>query len=283
MATVTATTTGASTTQNTNWLDTFNLVNPKVSTPDLEQIFTRNLNTIANMDALMKSPKFVEYIQNFDHVALKLTHIEVRDIFMFGKNVGFALVNCTVYNKKSNQLNPAGIVFIRGGAVAILVIAECEKRKYALLTHQYRVPMGTAIVEAVAGMLDDDRDSNGKPDPYGVAIKELEEETGLKLKRTDLIKVGRMYPSGGGCDEFIDCFYTHPLQLSPESLQKIQTTVFGVGDESIRIEAHSINTPTEVFQLLRLGGCSAIPYSDSKLNTCLLGYIESQFNLVSKN
>jgi 8-oxo-dGTP pyrophosphatase MutT (NUDIX family) len=264
-----------------NYLEIFKTFTQMENIEDLEVIFTKNPNCEANMEKLMKTPKFVEHIKTMDHKNLKLTKIEVRDIYMFGPNIGFALINNTIYNRKSNLLLP-GAVFIRGGAVAILVIVVCEGRKYVLLTRQYRVPMGSAIVEAVAGMLDDDRDVNGKPDPYGVAIKELKEESGLELKRADLIKVGRMYPSGGGCDEFIECFYTKNLDISNDKLDYLQTHVFGEGDESIRIEAHPINTQKEVFQLLRLNG-SSVTYSDSKINACLLGYIENHFNLVSKD
>jgi hypothetical protein len=35
-----------------------------------------------------------------------------------------------------------GIVFMRGGAVAVLVILECEGKQHTILTYQARVPVG---------------------------------------------------------------------------------------------------------------------------------------------
>src|SRR5690242_35053 len=51
----------------------------------------------------------------------------------------------------------AGIVFMRGGSVAILVILECEGEEYTLLTIQPRFPGGNfAFPEIPAGTLEDD-------------------------------------------------------------------------------------------------------------------------------
>jgi ADP-sugar diphosphatase len=62
-----------------------------------------------------------------------------------------------------------GIVFARGGAVAILMLLECEGQKYAVLTEQARVPVGRTILELPAGMLDDD-----DGDFVGTAAREVQ-------------------------------------------------------------------------------------------------------------
>jgi hypothetical protein len=62
-----------------------------------------------------------------------------------------------------------GIVFARGGAVAILMLLECEDQKYAVLTEQARVPVGRTILELPAGMLDDD-----DGDFVGTAAREVQ-------------------------------------------------------------------------------------------------------------
>ena len=77
-----------------------------------------------------------------------------------------------------------GIVFMRGGAVAVLVILECEGVKYTILTRQARVPIGTSdLPEIPAGMLDDSQYLRG------VAADELKEECGIELGPTDLISL----------------------------------------------------------------------------------------------
>ena len=234
-----------------------------------KQIFTKNKNIEHNMTDAIRSKKFTDYIKSIDSKLIRLEKIEIRDIYMFGPNVGFIFMHCTLYERITGSLIPSGAVFVRGGAVGILVIVECEEQKYALLTQQIRVPGGHDFVEVIAGMLDE----NG--DPKGVAVKELYEESGITIKADDLIEVSTMYPSIGGCDEAIICYNTKLLKMDIDRLKKIQSKTFGVEDEKIKILAKPINTPEEVFQLAK--------YGDSKLNTCLLAYIQSQYTLTEKH
>jgi hypothetical protein len=60
------------------------------------------------------------------------------------------------------QIAVPGIVFMRGGAVGILVILECEGKEYTILTYQARVPVGSSNVpEVPAGMLDTEGNFKG--------------------------------------------------------------------------------------------------------------------------
>lgn len=59
------------------------------------------------------------------------------------------------------------------------------------------MPIGKWIEEIPAGMIDED--GNFK----GVAAKELEEETGIKIELKELVDLGSIFPSSGGCDEEI--------------------------------------------------------------------------------
>jgi hypothetical protein len=85
------------------------------------------------------------------------------------------------------------------------------------MTEQPRVPAGSLqFVEIPAGMLDNAGDFGGQ------AAKEIEEETGFKLPKSELIDLTKlalsqstsegeclqdaMYPSPGGSDEFIPIF-----------------------------------------------------------------------------
>lgn len=87
-----------------------------------------------------------------------------------------------------------------------------------ILTLQPRIPAGSlSLPELPAGMLDDSGTFSGG------AAKEIEEETGLKIPAEDLINMTELalpkasgegdehlqqgvYPSPGGCDEFVPLF-----------------------------------------------------------------------------
>lgn len=92
---------------------------------------------------------------------------------------------------------------------------DTEDEKQVILTLQPRIPAGSlALPELPAGMLDDSGTFSGS------AAREIEEETGLKVAAEDLINMTELalpkslndedehlqqgvYPSPGGCDEFV--------------------------------------------------------------------------------
>ena len=95
---------------------------------------------------------------------------------------------------------------------------DSEDEKQVILTLQPRVPAGSlALAELPAGMLDDSGAFAGG------AAKEIEEETGLQIPAEELISLTDLalpkaqseqderlqqgvYPSPGGCDEFVPLF-----------------------------------------------------------------------------
>lgn len=112
-----------------------------------------------------------------------------------------------------------GVVFLRGGSVAILMIlrpVDALDERYVVMTEQPRPAAGTLrFMEIPAGMLDDEENF------AGAAAREIEEEVGLKLNKSELIDMtalalkghrmeenlrDSMYPSPGACDEFISIF-----------------------------------------------------------------------------
>mmetsp|Transcript_10490 Transcript_10490/g.15759 ORF Transcript_10490/g.15759 Transcript_10490/m.15759 type:complete len:257 (-) Transcript_10490:113-883(-) len=135
--------------------------------------------------------------------------IEFQGIDMFGPRVGFIKFKADIYNEENSFL--PGIVFMRGGAVTMLVVLECEGEEFGILTLQPRVPTGKfSFPELPAGMLD------GSGNFSGVAASELEEECDIKIKSSELIDMTELvygstqykgvYPSAGGCDEFMRIF-----------------------------------------------------------------------------
>jgi 8-oxo-dGTP pyrophosphatase MutT (NUDIX family) len=112
-----------------------------------------------------------------------------------------------------------GVVFLRGGSVAILMIVrptDAPLERYVIMTEQARIAAGSlSFMEIPAGMLDDERNVKS------AALREIEEEVGIFPKADELIDMTQlavqdhivseniqsaMYPSPGGCDEFISIF-----------------------------------------------------------------------------
>jgi hypothetical protein len=81
--------------------------------------------------------------------ALKICSVEITDIDYFGPRVGFLKFKAEV---EFNGVRVPGIVFARGGSVAVLVVVHSEGRKWALCCKQARVPCGKSeFVEIPAG------------------------------------------------------------------------------------------------------------------------------------
>ncbi|KAK2751566.1 hypothetical protein FQN55_000287 [Onygenales sp. PD_40] len=164
-----------------------------------------------------------------------LRRIQVQAVDFFGGNrLGFVKLRADVSNDHGEKL--PGSVFLRGGSVGMLLILQPtdassssalspDSEKHAILTIQPRIPAGSlAFPEIPAGMLDDSGTFAGG------AAKEIEEETGLVVSHDELVDLTALantlskqsqsqqeqedgeslqpgiYPSPGGCDEFIPLF-----------------------------------------------------------------------------
>ncbi|KKY18664.1 putative nudix family hydrolase [Diplodia seriata] len=145
-----------------------------------------------------------------------LKSIRIESVNFFGPNIGFLKFEATISNDHGSKL--PGIVFLRGGSVAVLMILRPKDRqseRYVIMTEQPRIPAGSlAFLEIPAGMLDEHDNFKGK------AAEEIREETGLTIYEKDLTDMTKlvlggtaaptddnlqnaMYPSPGGSDEFI--------------------------------------------------------------------------------
>ncbi|CAM0135689.1 hypothetical protein VKS41_005352 [Umbelopsis sp. WA50703] len=146
---------------------------------------------------------------------IKINSIQVQNVDYFGGGKpGFVKFKADVELTESGKKVP-GIVFMRGGAVSVLIVLRAsddkEKGDRVLFTLQPRVPVPSAqLPELPAGMLD------GSGSFSGTAAQEIEEETGLKIKEDELVDMTELaygdkwrgvYPSAGGSDEFLRLFY----------------------------------------------------------------------------
>lgn len=115
------------------------------------------------------------------------------------------------------------------------------------MTVQPRIPAGSlAFAEIPAGMLDDSGSFAGG------AAKEIEEETGLKVKDDELLDMTALalsndpqdesgeqlqkaiYPSAGGCDEFIPVFL-YQKRIPRQQLKDWQGKLTGLRDHGEKI------------------------------------------------
>jgi ADP-sugar diphosphatase len=154
-------------------------------------------------------------------------------------------------DKRSNQPVP-GIIFLRGDAVAVYIIIEVEDTRYVILTKQIRAPLGKLIEEIPAGMMDADNNFTG------VAIKEISEETGLDAPNfRDLIPLGDIIPSAGGCDEKIKLFLWK-TKIKKELLEQMKTKIYGAENENESIKLVFIPFEEYENELLKIGDVKAI-------------------------
>lgn len=172
------------------------------------------------------SLKFQNWVNSISpQYDVRLIHIE--SVNMFGQNVGFIKLNCEAY---FNGKPVPGIVFIRGASVSILIILILPNGdKHILLVVQPRIAIGcSGYDEAVAGMMDEAGNF------IGVAAKEIQEETGLTIVESELIPLGSIYPSPGGCDELIK-LYAYEYNISEEEFVELQGKATGCIEEDEQI------------------------------------------------
>ncbi|KAM0834194.1 hypothetical protein ACQ4PT_063775 [Festuca glaucescens] len=163
---------------------------------------------------------------------LSLTQILIQGVDMFGERLGFLKFKADIVDEETKAKIP-GIVFARGPAVAVLILLESKGQTYAVLTEQARVPIGKFILELPAGMLDDE-----KGDFVGTAVREVEEETGIKLNLEDMVDLTalldpatgcKMFPSPGGCDEEMGLFL-YRGHVDEETIKGLQGKETGLRD-----------------------------------------------------
>ena len=205
------------------------------------------------LSSVLESKKFKEWVSNIEYSSLNLVSLSILNVFMFGKNVGFVdlVLDCSLKTGKKNVKIP-GFVFLRGGAVAMLMILNKE---FLIVTKQFRVPAGKFLLEAPAGMLDESGDFTG------VAAKEIEEECGIKINTKDLVELGYINSSPGGSDEKIHLF-SIDITMKEEELKTVLDKIHGSEHEGEQIELKLINfTKKDILQT-----------NDSKLISAAFAY-----------
>lgn len=94
----------------------------------------------------------------------------------------------------------------RGIRAAVILAVDAER--HVILVEQYRAPLGRACIELPAGLIGDDEGAAGE-DATSAAARELEEETGYRAGRMEVI--GEFWSSPGMVSESYTLLRAHDL------------------------------------------------------------------------
>ncbi|KAJ2705611.1 hypothetical protein FB645_002302 [Coemansia sp. IMI 203386] len=210
-------------------------------TPEL--VFPRHLHKYATLEQIQRFPPFAAWLQTLDKACSSTTEedssrlqidkitLQSIDVFKTG-SLGFLKLHALAYRLPSRVPLP-GIVFLRGGSVAILLIlrpTEPNKQSLkssgvAVMCVQPRLAVADpGLLELPAGMVD------GEKGFEGVAAREIQEETGIQIGIDDLVELSPgVYPSPGACDEIVT-LYACEKTMPEDELVSIQGRMTGLRD-----------------------------------------------------
>jgi ADP-sugar diphosphatase len=182
--------------------------------------------------------------------------VDIQAVDWFGKGkLGFVKLAAQIENEaKPNPQTLPGAAFLRGGSVAMLMIlrpSDSNSERWVVMTDQPRIPAGSLrFWEIPAGMIDDATKKFS-----GTAAKEIKEETGLTVPERELINLtelalagtqidegleAAMYPSPGGCDEFI-AIYLWEKVMDRQEIENMKGKLTGIRTQGERITVRILN------------------------------------------
>lgn len=181
-------------------------------------------------DAILKASHVRRWIdglmRNFE-----VSSVTIRDVVRFGSRIGFVFAEASASHEGAPVPRYA---FLRGDSVGLLVILrDGEALQRVLLTREPRLPIAIADhLSLPAGMVDDGT-------VQSAALREFAEETGLTLalKENDLIPLGTVTLSPGGCDERLT-LYAIELDLEGATIDSLEQRTTGLASEHEHIHLH---------------------------------------------
>ncbi|MCI4671195.1 MAG: NUDIX domain-containing protein [Bacteroidia bacterium] len=197
-------------------------------------------------EALQKSAKFKLWKRHLEENGLDIHGIEeVYSRIWRGDEVLFSLVMLDASAPEGKKIPP--ICFLKGevSCVMVVLIDEDSGARYNLLVKQRRICHGGFVYEQVAGLVDEGET------PHEVAVREVEEETGIKVSPEQVIQLNEepYYPSTGTSDEAMYYFYCE-LTMSKEQILSFAGNETGVASEHEQIFTHVATLP-EAFDLIK--------------------------------
>jgi 8-oxo-dGTP pyrophosphatase MutT (NUDIX family) len=134
------------------------------------------------------------------------------------------------------------VVRHRGGAGVLPVEADGR----VVLVHQWRYPLDRLVVEIPAGRIE------AGDDPQATALRELEEEAGLRAGRVD--PLGSILPAPGYCTERVWIYLARDLTAVPQRLEedeRVEIVRMTLDEALAAVEAGEIDDAKTVIALLR--------------------------------
>lgn len=95
----------------------------------------------------------------------------------------------------------------RARGIRAAVILAVDEKDHVILVEQYRVPMGKRSIELPAGLIGDE--DGADEDAISTALRELEEETGYRASRMEVM--GEFHSSPGMVSESFTLLRAHGL------------------------------------------------------------------------
>ncbi|MEO0897221.1 MAG: NUDIX domain-containing protein [Bacteroidota bacterium] len=197
-------------------------------------------------EALTNSSKFKLWKRNLEKNGLDIHGMEEKysRIWRNGE-VLFSLVLLDASPPEGKKIPP--VCFLKGEVCCIMVILidEATGEKFNLLVKQRRICHGGFVYEQVAGLVDEGEQ------PLEVAVREVEEETGLKVKPEQVIQLNEepYYPSTGTSDEAMYYFYCE-LTMPKDQIIALGGQETGLASEHEQIFTHLATIP-EAFDLIK--------------------------------
>jgi ADP-sugar diphosphatase len=209
--------------------------------------------------------KFRNWIDEFNLDEIDLREFNVTDVDFFGpilpNKLGFVKGYGVAFDKATGEAIPA-IAFIRGNSIAVLIVVKVREtgKLHVLMCKQLRFPAGKSLIEACAGMIDDKTKN-----VVGVVFNEVKQETGFIIQQDELIELGSIRPSGGGCDEVIH-LYAWETEISQNEYDEKLVNVYGEGAyEKIKLIFYDFETFDDILDQV----------GDVKAECCWRRYLRS--------
>ncbi len=194
---------------------------------------------------LEESLKYQQWLKTLQANGIVVNKVEpLQLIYKPNGEIIFALLSVDAQDKNGEKLLP--IVLLRGHFVSIVtVLIEKEtQEKFLLLVRQYRIANGEYTYEHPAGMCD------SSTDIWQVALKELKEETGLKVEKSQLRLLNEkpFYTSPGLLDEG-GFLFACEIEMSQKEMEQFRNKKTGSQGEREFITTH-ICSIQEAFGLM---------------------------------
>jgi len=205
-----------------------------------------HLPKLYSMEKLENSLKFKTWLEELKKNQIHLNHYrELASIKKHNGEILFSFLEIDATSPESQKLPSS--VLLRGHFVSVVTCLRDKdnKKRYYLLVKQRRVATGGFFYEHPAGMCDNETD------PYKVALKEVEEETGLKIQKEDLFLLHEkiLYSSPGLLDE-AGYFFGCEIELPQRQIQEFQNKITGAKQENEYIQTF-LCPEEEIFNYLQ--------------------------------